>query len=372
MGPGPVRVVAVVSVFLVLILSVWLIFGRKPTLSTDMTSIRAAIEARRYDQAEAMLVRRLGVRPDDDQGWLMLGSLQVISGRDGAALTSYERVCGPGPVWSQARTQVGEIMIRRRDAAGAERAFREVADRDPKSTDVRRRLAYLLTLEARPEEARAVLRELYRLSPDRRHLVTLVSLASPDHEGRDEANEMEAYLRVTPDDPILRRARGLILLRSGKPAEARPHLEAAVPEIEDDPIGRIALAECRLATGDLAGVEPALGAEPARGADRASWWLVKGQVEEARGRADAAIAAYRNGREANADDRKVLYRLGQALARKGEVAEGRPLLDRAEAIRLRWLTLVLEADRCARGGEDAGLFEHIAELCRESGLTFEA
>ncbi len=367
-----VRVVLFLFAMSIAAIVVWVVFGRTVSPEDEMAAIRSAIGAKRYDRAEAMLVRRLARAPEDDTGWLMLGSLRAIGGRDDQAMAAFDRVHGPGPAWTQARTQLAEVQIRKRDAAGAERTLREVVERDPKAIDARRRLVYLLSLEVRNEEAIAVLRELYRLAPDSRHLITLVTMASPENGGRDEANKLEEYLNRTPDDPILRRARGLVLLRSGKPAEARPYLEAAVPAIEDDPIGRVALAECRLSTGDLAGVETALGTEPARPSDRAPWWVMKGQAEEARGRLDRAIAGYRKALESDPDDRTALYRLGQALARRGEADAARPLLDRAEAVRLRWLTLVLESDRCLRGGIDPGLFEHIAELCRDSGLLAES
>ncbi len=363
---------AALAAFLAVAASVWVLFGRGGSIPADMESIRREIVAGRLDRAEAGLVRLLARSPHDDTAWLMLGGTRRIAGRPVEARAAFDRVKGPGPAWTEARTQVAEILIQDRQAAGAEDVLREVVARDPRAVEARRRMAYLLVLEAREEEARAVLRELYHLDPDARHLVTMVGLRADDSGGRDQSRELLDFLEKTPGDSILRRARGLGLLRLGKPAEARPLLEAAAPAIEDDPIGRVALAECRLATGDLAGVDAALGPEPAPGPERARWRLIRGQVEESRGSIDLAIAEYRKALDANPDDRVVLYRLGQALVRRGRGDEGQPLMARAEAVRIRGITLVLEIDRCLRGGVDPGLFEQIAGLCRDSGLMAEA
>ena len=145
-----------------------------------------------------------------------------------------------------------------------------------------------------------------------------------------------------------------------------------MPAFEDDPVGRIALAECRLAARDLDAIEGALGFEPTSKNLRADWWRMKGQAEEARERTGQAVQYYQKALEANPDDRASLYRLGQALARRGEANAARPLLEKSEVVRARAFGLIEELDRCLRGALDPGVFEHIAVLCRDSGLPAEA
>lgn len=354
----------------------------------DFDSIRALVDARRFDEAEAGLLARLKRSDADDSAWLMLGGVRSIAGRDADAVEAYRRIPpraaesgppdapgrGPGAAWSQAQTQLAEIALRRRDAAQAEAIFRAVADRDPGAVDARRRLAYLYSLTARNDEARAVLRELRRVDPSPRHLVTLTGLAAPETESRNERDELGDYLKANPDDPILRRARGLAAHRAGKLDEARPDLEAAAREIEGDPVGRVALAECLVAApGDLDKVDAALGAEPT-GDPRllARWWLVRSQVAEARKQPDEALAHARKALAGAPDDRAALYRIGQLLVRAGREAEAAPLLARSEAIRARDQSLVLKLDQVVRGGIEAAFYEQIADLCRESGLLDEA
>ena len=366
-----VRVAAAGLALSGLAVAAWLVLARRGSPPVDMESIRSAIEARRYVEAEAALVRRLEGDPDD-AAWLMLGDLRAKAGRDDEALPAFERVRGPGPSYSRARTRAAEIFLRRRDASRAEQALRDAAKGDPEAIDARRRLADLLALEGRDDEGRTVLRELYRIVPDPRDLVTMVRLALPDTVGQDEANKLGPFLARTPDDPILRRARGLVLLRAGKPAEARPDLEAAGPAFEDDPVGRIALAESRLASRDLDAIEAALGFEPTPKRLRADWWRMKGQVEEARGRTSLAIDDYRKALEENPDDRAALDRLARALAGRGEDNAARPLLERSEAVRARRAAIAEGLERCLRTGPDPGAFEQLARLCRDSGLQAEA
>ncbi len=205
----------------------------------------------------------------------------------------------------------------------------------------------------------------------------MTGLEAPESESRNERSELGDFLRVHPDDPILRRARGLSLLRAGRLSDARPDLEAAARAIDNDPLGRVALAECRVAAGNLDDVAAALGAEPTT--DRrllARWWLVQTQVAEVRGQFDQALILARKALVANPDDRTALYRVGQLLIRAGQPTEAAPLLARSEAIRARDLALVLELDRCLRGGSrPRPLRAHrrplprLGDACRSAGMV---
>ncbi len=130
----------------------------------DLDSIRSAVGARRFAEAEAGLLARLQ-RGDDDVAWVMLGGVRAMAGNETGAEAAYERIKGPGAAWTQAQTQLGEIALRRHDLARAEAVFRAVADSEPTALDARRRLAYLTTLTVRTDEAKAVLRELDSARP---------------------------------------------------------------------------------------------------------------------------------------------------------------------------------------------------------------
>ncbi len=156
-------------------------------------------------------------------------------------------------------------------------------------------------------------------------------------------------------------------------AEAASSLElSAAAAIDIDPVGRLALAECQVATGDPDAAESTLGPEPSRPADLARWWLIKGVIREAKGRADEAIDCWKKSVAIGPNDRATLYRLGQALVRQGKPEEAKTYLDRVEPLRVREVTLVGGLDRLVRGERSVALFEQLAALCREAGRLAEA
>jgi tetratricopeptide (TPR) repeat protein len=370
----PTVFAASLAVFVTVAVASWLAFGRLKGSADSVPVIQELIRERQYDEAGRRLERLLTRSPEDGASWLTLGGLRGVQGRDDEALAAFARVKGPTGAVARARALVGEIHLNRHEAAAAESALREAVDSDPSAVEPRRRLVYLLELERRADEARVVLWDLYRLARDPRHLITLVGMTLSAEDSRDPKPELNKFLARTPDDPLLRRARGLVFLAEGRPLEARRDLEAAFEALDDDPVGRLALADCRLAARESDAAEAALGPEPTttRRSISDRWWFLKGRVEQARGRHDAAVEAWRHATGPGSHDREALYNLGQALVRKGKAAEARPLLDRAEAVRARGVALIRDLDRCLREGPNADTFERVARLSRESGLEAEA
>ena len=92
--------------------------------------------------------------------------------------------------------------------------------------------------------------ECIEFATTRAFLLDLVlELLVDQQDVRGLAPEMREFLAATPEDPFLRRAWGMGLLYQGRAPEALPHLEAAARLLENDPIGRFALAECRILLG---------------------------------------------------------------------------------------------------------------------------
>ena len=344
-----------------------------PDQAVQWSAIHQVMEARRWPEAAGLLERWLARTPEDGRAWLLLGTVRDAQGRPEEALAALRRVAEGDPGWPLAQSTMGEVALRRGDAAGAERAFRRAADRDPNAVDPRRRLVYLLSLQWRIGEAQAMLWELYRLTDDPRHLNSLGELLDVMRtDGLGLGADLEKFLARDPGNPWLRRAEGLDLLRRGLPAEARPHLAAAAEALDDDPDGRLALAECLLLLGESGGVEAALGAEPRLPSERARWWLIRGEWEQARGASEAAHACWRRATEIDPMNSTAWYRVGQDLARRGEADAAREVLARAEAIRGRIQLLLRLFDTLLHMPPDAAAYERAAELCREAGRIEEA
>jgi tetratricopeptide (TPR) repeat protein len=321
------------------------------------------------------LDRWLRAHPDDGKALTVLAGLRISEGRPDAARDALGRI-GPGdPTWPAAQLLLGEIAFNRKDAAAAERAFLGLARRDAAAIPPRQRLIYLYSLQLRTADARAVLWELYRAGRDPGLLADLVlALSQDENDVRALGPELEPFLAATPDDPFLRRARGLSLHWRGRHAEALPHLLAAARGLDGDLTGRFALAECRRALGIDDGDGAALlGPRPGQpAATVALWYMMAARLAEARGRADDAVALLRRAVAAHPEDGEAHFRLGQALAQRGEADEAKAHQGRAEEIRRRSRAVKL-AHRDARGGpltaEDC---ERLGLLCRDAGMPAEA
>jgi tetratricopeptide (TPR) repeat protein len=346
--------------------------ARDPAPAVRWEEIQAAADSGRWPDAEAGLRLWLRARPDDGEAWDMLGSLLFDAGRDAESLAALSRVKEEDGGWVHARTLMGDLAIRRREAAEAERILRAVVERDRKASEPLRRLVYLLSLEGRTAEARSVLLRLHETTRDPRHLADSILIRWSDDDIREAGPELGEFLERTPEDPWLRRAWGLSRLSRGRPDEALPHLEAAALAFEDDPACRFALAECRMMLGRYDGDLTILGTCPAPAADAALWWLMRGRLQEAGGDLDRAEESFRRSLAADPESQEARFRLGQVLARRGGHAQARPHLERAGEIRLREDALKSKLRQLHGRGPDAGAMEQLGRLCLESGMRVEA
>ncbi len=140
---------------------------------------------------------------------------------------------------------------------------------------------------------------------------------------RDLNSELEEFVKQTPEDPWLRRVWGLFLLSRGRSAEALPHLESAATAFEKDPVGRFALAECRLALRIPMDDLSLLGSPPSRAADRARWWVLRSRLAEIRHQADETLENLRKAVSADPRNVESHFRLGQAMIRRGDRQEAK-------------------------------------------------
>ena len=234
------------------------------------------------------------------------------------------------------------------------------------------RLVSLLSLERRPAEARSVLRRLFQITRDPRHLVDSFLISQLESEVRDLNPELEEFLKQTPDDPWLRRVWGLFLLARGRSAEALPHLEAAAAAFEEDPLGRFALAECRMTFGIPVDDLSLLGSPPSRAADAARWWVLRSRLAEVRGRDEETLDYLRKAVSADPRNTEGHFRLGQAMIRRGDRAGGQVHLDRALALGLQQDNLKRELRRLLRERTDVDALLRIGRLCKDAGMTAES
>jgi tetratricopeptide (TPR) repeat protein len=342
--------------------------AREPSLG----AIQRAFAARRWEEVEVGLRRWLQKHPQDGNAWEMLGGLLLDRDRPQEAATALRRVAERDPGWVNAQTLLGEIALRHGEVAEAERHFRRAAERDRRAVEPLKRLSSLLVLEKRAAEARDVLRRLFAITRDPRHLADSILIAQVESEVRDLSPEIGDYLRRAPDDPWLRRVWGLYLLSQGRSAEALPHLEAAAGAFEDDPLGRFALAECRMTLGISRDELAILGHPPGRPVDAARWWVLYSRLAEAWGRDAEALEGLQKAVAADPRSSESHHRLGRLLVRRGDRAAGQAHLERAEALGVQEDRLRDELRRRIREGFDAQALRTIGRLCQEAGMGAEA
>jgi tetratricopeptide (TPR) repeat protein len=339
---------------------------------TSLAAIQRAADARRWDDVEAGLRRWLQDHPRDGNAWEWLGGLLFERGRIDEALAALRRVREGDQGFVQSQVLIGEIAVKGHDLGEAERAFRRAAGHDRRAVEPLERLVSLLVLERRTAEARDELRRLFRITRDPRHLADSILIARQESEVHDLGPEIEEFLRRTPEDPWLRRAWGLFLLSRGRAAEASPHLEAAAAAFDNDPLGRFALAECRMALGVATDDLSILGPPPDRAVDAARWWVLRSRLAEAWGRDDQSLESLRKAVDADPRNSEAHYRLGQALIRRGDRAGARVHLDRARTLGALEDNLRRELRSLLRRRSDDGALVRIARLCHEAGMSAEA
>jgi tetratricopeptide (TPR) repeat protein len=304
---------------------------------------------------------------------MMLGTLLLGQGREKDALEVLQRVPRADPAWGRAQALIGEIAIRRRHATLAETSLRAAATADPSAIEPRTRLVYLLSLEQRSHEAREVLWEIYRLTNDPRILADLVlTIWTSEADVRNIGPELEQFREKTPDDPFVNRAWGLALVYLGRSAEALPCLELAARCLANDPVGCFALTEVRHAQGASDSDVGALGPQPVDPAEASRWWLLRSRFHETWGDRNEVRPSLEHALAANPLNREAHFRMGQWLARSGDLRGATEHQHRAEQLRLDEQRLKRDHERAKRVPLTAELCEQLGQLCQDAGMRAEA
>jgi enediyne biosynthesis protein E4 len=306
---------------------------------------------------------------------MMLARNRLRQQRRGEVADVLRPIPETSAAWVEAQSILGELAIGEHRAGLAEQTFRKLADHESRALEPRQRLFYLFSLQQRTAEARAVLWEMYHIRDDPRILLDLVLEMLADQEDvRGLAPEIEQFLAKTPDDPFLRRAWGIGLLHQGRASEALPHLEAAARLLENDPIGRFALAECRILVGRAVEIEEVFGSSPGRPSDAAQWWLFRGRIEETTGSRERAVGSFERAVALQPEGREARFRLGTALQRLSRSEAARTQLDHASRIDLLIKTVRREHQALRKAGlpRDAALYERLGDLCGDIGMVAES
>ena len=209
--------------------------------------------ARRYDQAAAILDRRATQASPTALDWMLRARIAESQGRPDEAIDSLKKIADTDAISAQAWLRIGQIEHSRHRARAAEAAYRHAETLDPNLVQTHRELAYLYALQRRSAECDA-------------EFHTLARLMSLDH--------------------VLTFAWCQNYCRIWDPRECRKVLTAFLSEDPDDRASRLALTTSFQLTNQLDDAEEVLRALPDSDPDaralRAQFAIERGEIERPR------------------------------------------------------------------------------------------
>jgi len=232
------------------------LFNRAAKLHAGDPNVRVAmalVNAAKGDTDTA--VRELQMIAQSSEGTeadLRLISARVARNELDAALQAIDVLARKQPDNPAAQELRGQVLLRKKDAAGARSAFEAALKQNPQYLPAIANLAELDLVENKPEQARKRLTDLAEREPGNANIqIALATHAT--RTGGTQAEIMGWLEKATRADPLDARARLLLIERHVAAGHARAALEAAqaaVVAIPDNVMLLDALARGQIRVGD--------------------------------------------------------------------------------------------------------------------------
>ncbi len=306
--------------------------------ASPLAQPEAAIEAKDYEKARALLDAYLSAHPGDARALFDHGYCDDAQGKTESAEKYYRKAIAADPRQFEARSALGLLLAQ----AGSEDAHTQLEmavtlDPNPPNpaakAEAYRTLARLVR-ESDPDAAKQALLEALKLSPETVS-DTLLTAEIAEAEG-DPAIAEQAYQRVLKVNPESSPATaGLVhlLLAEKKYSEAEPLLKAALTRDPDDPALNTQYAALLGAEGKtdeaVAALEKLHRIEPK---DRAIGAMLADAYVQAEDY-EKADAVYANLLAVAPNEAELASARGQVLIREQKYAEALELFQRAVKIK---------------------------------------
>lgn len=159
-----------------------------------------AVDARKHEEAEALLRRLLAADPQDFQAWTELGTVHLLQGRLGEAEGDYRRALEERPAFALALLNLGRVLMAQRKFDAAVEPLKRAVAAQPTSAGANLLLgeAYLQLKEG--SKAVTYLKEAIRLGKTEGHL-RLAALYHAAGLRERAAAEYEQFLAKNPNHP---------------------------------------------------------------------------------------------------------------------------------------------------------------------------
>ena len=212
-----------------------------------------ALEGQKYEDAIQLFTKAVAEDKDNYAALFHLGLSNSLLGKDAEAIEAYNKTLVLKPGLYEAELNLGIVLLRQKRAADALKPLESAAAKKPKefrpnyfyadallqSGDAAKaQAAFETALAAKPDAAeaewglgRALAKQnkLVEAAPrfEKAGPPAILELAGIYEAAGKIAEAIAVYERM-PQDPAVRERLGSLLIQAGRPADAIPHLEAAV------------------------------------------------------------------------------------------------------------------------------------------------
>lgn len=187
------------------------------------------------ETAKQALIGALRISPETPADTLLAAQIAEAAGDDEIAAQAYQRALKVNPEYSEATTGLAHVLMQEKKYSEAEPLLKSALTRDPDDPGLNAEYAALLGAEGRVGDAVPVLEKLHQLEPGNRAVTKMLADSYAQAGEAVKADGLYAELLAkSPNDAELESARGQVLIREGKYAEALILLQNAVKVRQDD------------------------------------------------------------------------------------------------------------------------------------------
>jgi tetratricopeptide (TPR) repeat protein len=296
----------------------------------SLERLRLASAANDWSAVRSGGQRYLRRHPEDAEAIVLVARAEAAAQRSDRALKLLATVATNSPWSPEARLREGQAWRQSFRGAAAERSFRQAIDQGLATSAPQRLidaarlgLVQLYAIEARNDEARPLIWELHRVSPQ--PVAVLELLGRLDVEGaepHEASQELERFIAADPGDFDACRGLAQHYLVLGRAREARPLAERCLEARCESLAAWETLLSCLNDLGDNDSLAEALDRVPEAASEMAWYWKFRGIVAENMEQWEAAEAAFRQALRHDPFDSRTHYRLGRLLVQLGKDVAG--------------------------------------------------
>lgn len=324
---------------------------------TDYTAVRRAVQ-------------KLKSRPDAGvRGALLSAAYQLRAGHPDRALTEILSHRYEGDDRFTALMLAGESFYHLKDLAGAQQCFLRAETQSPESEDVHRWLAATYYDLGANGLARKHLMKLVELNRDDGSTHRLLGLIARDSDDHNPAIE---HFRSALSKNLSREVRQEVLFELAQSQITQLDYLGALKTLEAASATgatHVLRAQCFFGLGDHQLAAKALRLAEPECQEEAPFLLLRARLAMAEGRWEMAIADLRRAQQLDRHNPEILYVLGVAYQRLGDVDQSRTFMQQSFGARNAMAQLsALSREAEARPG-DAEVRDELARICERLGRT---